>query len=133
SRNWKNGPVQQAEWAASYSLSDLPSSSFQLQESKVTGRFSGSSPRLAAQHLVLYFGAAIDAGNQHSTGSAAVPANVALQSQLGNLKAYLGTAWNQGPNILQASYGIQASKSTPGVHIDYLKHLFYATDSLRLL
>ena len=133
SRNWKRGPVQRADWAATYSLSDLPSTSFQLQENKVTGRFSGNSPALMGQALVLYFGAAIDAGNQHSNGAAPVPFNVILQSQVGNLKGYLGTAWSHGPNILQASYGIQAGKSTPGVQVDYLKHLLYATDSLRLL
>ena len=133
SRNWKRGPVQRADWLAAYSLSDLPSTSFQLHESKVTGRFSGSSPTLFGQALLFYFGAAIDAGNQHSNGAATVPANVLLKSQVGNLKGYLGAAWNHGPNILQASYGIQAGKSTPGVHVDYLKHLFYAMDSLRLL
>ncbi len=133
SRNMKHGPVQRAEWAADYILSDLPSTTFQLQESTVMARFSANSPPLFNQALVLYFGTALNAGNQHSTGVAAVPSDISLQSQVGNLKGYLGAAWGKGPNILKASYGIEAGKSTPGVHVDYLKNIVHAADSLRLL
>jgi hypothetical protein len=133
SRNWKHGPVQRTEWAASYVLSDLPSPAFQLQESTVTARVSANSPPLFNQAFVFYFGTALNAGNQHSSGSSAVPSDISLRSQVGSLKGYLGAAWGQGPNILKASYGIQAGKSTPGTHVDYLKHVVHASDSLRLL
>jgi hypothetical protein len=133
SRNWKHGPVQRAQWAASYILSDLPSTAFQLNENTVNAWFSANSPPLFNQALVLYFGTALNAGNQHSSGSSTIPSNISLQSQVGNLKGYLGSAWSLGPNILKASYGIQAGKSTPGVHVDYWKQIVHAADSLRLL
>jgi hypothetical protein len=133
SRNWKQGPVEQADWVIGYLASDLPSNAFQVQESKFTGRFSLSSRALFNQALVLYVGGAVEAGNQHSNGAISSEPTTLLRSQIGNLKVYAGTAWAKGPNSLEASYGIQAGKATPGAHVDYSKHLVHVADSLHLL
>jgi len=133
SRSWKQGPLEQAGWAVGYFASDVPSNVFQIQESKFTGRFSASSRALFNQALILYFGGAVEAGNQHSNGVTPSSLTTLLRSQVGNLKGYAGVAWASGPNSLKASYGIQAGKSTPGAHVDYSKHLVHVDDSMRFL
>lgn len=132
SHNWAKAGIRHAEWALGYSSSDVPSNALQLSDSKATARFSAASRQLADKALVLYFGSAVEAGNQHASGVAASPADL-LSSQVGSLKGYLGTALNAGHHLIKGSYGIQAAKSTTGVHVDYVKQIVNASDSVRLL
>ncbi len=103
SRSWKQGPLEQAGWAIGYFASDLPSNAFQIQESKFTARFSSSSRALFNQALILYFGGAVEAGNQHSNGVVPSSLTTLLRSQVG--RRCVGQGFSKPESQLRNSSG----------------------------
>ena len=132
-REWSKGLLRHLDWGLTYVDNDLPTGLYAINQKQLSARFAGISETDDRTGLKLQFGAAVEGGNQQSTGPAVPPSIGVLSSPDSSLKVYLGSSWSHDATSISASYGIQFGSAQSATELDFIKQILNASVSTRFL